>query len=160
LYELTTGRTPFDARTPLLVLKKLTEERHRPVRELNPETPEWLAGVIDRLLAKSPDDRFHSAREVAEILDRAWTLLRTSSDAVPVCPVKRARRIRQGAALMLAVAAGALLTALLVILWPRGSREAQSPAPLAVLRGNSGTVWGVAFSPDGRTLATPLEEGP
>src|SRR5437588_11914578 len=46
LYELCTGQTPFDARSPLAVLKRLTEERHRPLRELNPDVPEWLAAVI------------------------------------------------------------------------------------------------------------------
>jgi serine/threonine protein kinase len=57
LYELCTGQTPFEAKTPLAVLKRLTDERHRPVRELSPDTPEWLAEVIDRPLAKSPAER-------------------------------------------------------------------------------------------------------
>jgi serine/threonine protein kinase len=163
LYELCTGQTPFEAKTPLAVLKRLTEERHRPVREVNPDVPEWLAGVIDRLLAKSPADRFQSAREVAAVLDHFWSALKTSSDVLPVCPKKRRRRLVQALVIVAAVATGALATAAGLQLWrgrgsEAGTPEASTP-PLAVLRGNSGTVWGVAFSPDDRTLAMGIEDG-
>jgi hypothetical protein len=164
LYELCTGQTPFDAKSPLAVLKRLTEERHRPVRELNPDTPEWLADVIDRLLAKSPADRFQSAGEVAELLDLHWAALKTSSDMVAACPVKRARRLRQGLVLLVAAGVGALAMAAAVLFWPgraanERTREELPEPPLAVLRGGSGTVWGVAFSPNDQTLAMAIEDG-
>jgi hypothetical protein len=165
LYELCTGRTPFDARSPLAVLKRLTEERHRPVRELNPETPEWLAAVIDRLLAKSPADRFQSAREVADLLDLHWSALKTSSDAVAACPRKRGHRLRLGLVILAAVAAGALVTAVAAFLFGPGWKTTgsagvtQSGPPLAVLRGAAGTVWSVAFAPGDRTLAMAIEDG-
>ncbi len=163
LYELCTGQTPFEARTPLAVLKRLTDEPHQPVRELNPETPSWLAGVIDHLLAKSPADRFQSAREVAEILDLQWSAMKTSSDAVPICPLKRAQRLRLLLIIVAALAAGAVVTGVATYLWlsrgPRGLFAGTAEPPLAVLRGNAGTVWGVGFSPGDRTLAMALEEG-
>jgi WD40 repeat protein len=164
LYELSTGRTPFDAKSPLAVLKRVTEEQHQPVRQLKPDAPEWLAAVIDRLMAKSPADRFQSAREVADLFDFQWSALKTSSDAVAACPIKKkARRVRQGLVLLAAVAVGALATAA-VLLWPGrggngGAGEEPSEPPLAVLRGGSGTVWGVAFSPGDRTLAMAIEDG-
>ena len=37
----------------------------RPIREVNPEFPEWLCAIIDRLLAKRPDDRFQTAQDLA-----------------------------------------------------------------------------------------------
>lgn len=163
LYELCTGQTPFDAKTPLAVLKKVTDERHRPVRELNPETPEWLADIIDRLLAKSPADRFQTAREVADILDFSWSAMKSSGDVVPTCPVKRAQRRRQILMIVAAAVAGALAAAAAVLLWQGrmggGPQEEASDPPLAILRGGSGTVWGVAFSPDDRTLAMAMEDG-
>jgi WD40 repeat protein len=163
LYELSTGQTPFDAKSPLAVLKRLTEERHRPVRELNPDVPEWFAAVIDRLMAKKPDDRFQSARDVAHLLDYQWSALKTSSDVVAACPRKRAHRLRQGLILLAAVAVGAAATAA-VLLWQgrggSGAADAEPPAPpQAVLRGGAGTVWGVAFSPGDRTLAMAIEDG-
>jgi WD40 repeat protein len=163
LYELCTGQTPFEANTPLAVMKKLTEERHTPIRELRPDTPAWLVDVIDRLLAKLPADRFQSAREVADLLDSYWSALKTSSDVVPACPHKRRRRLQQGLALLAAVVAGAVVTVSALRLWPG---RASDPAPQetsfpaqSVLRGNSGSVWGVAFSPDDRTLAMGIEDG-
>lgn len=164
LYEMCTGQTPFEANTPLAVLKRLTDEPHRPVRELNPDTPRWLADFIDRLLAKSPADRFQSAREVADFLDFQWSAMKSSSDLVPACPGKRAHRIRQLLVVLAAVAAGVLATVAAIWLWPgrTGSGavpdEASEP-PLAVLRGGSGTIWGVAFSPGDRTLAMAMEDG-
>ncbi len=163
LYELCTGQTPFEAGTPLAVLRKLTDEPHRPVRELSPDTPEWLAILIDRLLAKSPADRFPSAREVASILDFHWSALKTSSDVVAVCPRKRAHRLRLILILLGSLAGGALATGVALFLGlgrgPAGLSPRASEPPLAVLRGNAGTVWGIAFSPGDRILAMALEEG-
>jgi WD40 repeat protein len=160
LYELCTGKTPFDAKTPLVVLKRLTEEKHQPIRQLAPDVPEWLAGVIDRLLAKSPADRFQSAREVADLLGHARAALKTSSN-VAICPNKRRRQIRQAGVILAAVATGALATGAAVMLWPRGSGGGQeeSTPPLAVLRGNSGSVWGMSFAPGDRGLAMAIEDG-
>jgi WD40 repeat protein len=163
LYEVCTGRTPFEARTPLAVMKKLTEERHLPIRELRPDAPDWLVDVIDRLLAKSPDDRFQSAREVADLLDRYWSAMKASSQIIPECPHNRRKRIKKAVLLLGAVVLGGFLTASILWLWmgrtrDQGTRE-NSPQAQAVLRGNSGAVWGVAFSPDGQTLAMGIEDG-
>jgi hypothetical protein len=37
---------------------------------VNAEIPPWLAGIIDRLLSKPPSERFHSAAEVADLLEK------------------------------------------------------------------------------------------
>ncbi len=163
LYELCTGQTPFEARTPLAVLRRLTDEPHRPVRELNPDTPVWLADLIDRLLAKSASERFQSAREAADILDFHWSALKTSSDVVSACPKKRLHRLYLVLIILGALAMGAVATSIAILLWPgrgpqRVSDRASTP-PLAVFRGGSGTVFGVAFSPGDRTLAMAMEDG-
>jgi len=69
LYAMAAGRPPFRADSALAVLKRVCEIRHRPVRELNPDVPDWLEAVIDRLLAKDPADRFETATEVADLLE-------------------------------------------------------------------------------------------
>ena len=68
LYQMTAGRPPFRASGMLAVLKRVAEDTPRPIREVIPETPQWLCDVIAKLHAKNPDDRFQSAREVAEVL--------------------------------------------------------------------------------------------
>ena len=54
----------------MAVLKRVCDVRHRPIRELNPDVPEWLEATIDRLLAKEPADRFQTATEVADLLEK------------------------------------------------------------------------------------------
>ncbi len=63
-----TGLAPFRADSTIATLRRVCDGQHCPVRELNPDTPEWLAGIVDRLLQKDPDDRFQTAREVCDVL--------------------------------------------------------------------------------------------
>ncbi len=69
LYAMCTGRPPFRAETSYGVLRRITDEEPRPIREINPEIPEWLCGIVAKLMAKRPDDRFQSAQEVAKLLE-------------------------------------------------------------------------------------------
>src|SRR5215471_8268613 len=64
LYAMCTGRAPFRASGSMAVLKRVCEETPTPIRETNPEVPDWLAAIIDRLHAKDPAQRFQSAAEV------------------------------------------------------------------------------------------------
>jgi len=68
MYETLAGKPPFDGKTPLAVLRRVADEAHKPLGELTPDIPEWLEDVIDRLLTKSPNHRFSTAAEVAELL--------------------------------------------------------------------------------------------
>ena len=74
LYAMAAGRSPFRADSTMAVLKRVCEVRHRPIRELNPDVPDWLEATIDRLLAKEPADRFQAASEVADLLEK-WPAL-------------------------------------------------------------------------------------
>ena len=69
LYAISTGRPPFRAETSYGILRRVTDEPQRPATELNTSLPVWLSSIIDRLLAKSAEDRFASANEVAELLE-------------------------------------------------------------------------------------------
>ncbi|MFO0891606.1 MAG: serine/threonine-protein kinase [Isosphaeraceae bacterium] len=68
MYAMSTGRPPFRASSALGVLRRVCDDEHRPIQEVNPEIPAWLAEIIDRLLAKNRRDRFQGAAEVARIL--------------------------------------------------------------------------------------------
>ena len=69
LYAICTGRPPFRAETSYGVLRRITDEEPRPIREINPEIPEWLCGIVAKLMSKRPEDRFQSASEVAKLLE-------------------------------------------------------------------------------------------
>ncbi len=68
LYAMCTARVPFRAETSYGILWRITDEEPRPVREINPDIPAWLCQIVARLMAKEPDERFESAREVADLL--------------------------------------------------------------------------------------------
>lgn len=168
LYEMATGEAPFMAKTPLAVLKRLTDENPRPLHELNPDLPQWLANVIEKLLAKNPKDRYQTAREVAEILEQHWALLKTSET---ICPKIRAARAASrwrtakliGAGVALA-ACSAIIGALALPRWSLdnggGSGVAEaSPALKSILRGNAGPVWAVGFTPNADVVAMAIDDG-
>jgi len=68
LYAMLAGHSPFRADSTLAVLKRVCDDPPRPIREVNPDVPEWLAALIDRMLAKAPAYRPASAQEVADQL--------------------------------------------------------------------------------------------
>ncbi len=69
IYAMCTGRPPFRAETAMAVLRRICEETPRPIRQLNPEVPEWLVEIVERLHEKDPALRFQTAAEVAELLE-------------------------------------------------------------------------------------------
>ena len=77
MYAMCTGHPPFRAETPYGILRRITDNAPRPIRELNPDIPDWLCGVVDRLLAKNPADRFSSAAEVAQLLENCLAHVQT-----------------------------------------------------------------------------------
>jgi serine/threonine protein kinase len=68
LYAMCTGHSPFRASSTHAVLKRVIEDAPRPIGEINHEIPDWLSAIVARLHAKKPEDRFQSAREVADSL--------------------------------------------------------------------------------------------
>lgn len=67
-YVMCTGRPPFRSSTMIGVIRRVCDDSPRPIREINPDVPDWLCVIIDRLLAKEPQNRYASAEEVAELL--------------------------------------------------------------------------------------------
>jgi hypothetical protein len=90
LYQMVTGRPPFAAQSTLAVLSRVAEDTPRPIREIIPETPQWLCDLIARLHAKNPDERFQSAGEVADLLARHQA--QPERRVLPVAPVEGAPR--------------------------------------------------------------------
>ncbi len=68
LYHLIAGRPPFESGTPLSVAVAHVRETPRPLRQLRPEFPEVLTDLIDRLLAKNPDERLADPAALLEAL--------------------------------------------------------------------------------------------
>ncbi|MCL4236751.1 MAG: serine/threonine protein kinase [Anaerolineae bacterium] len=69
LYQLLTGRLPFDANTPLAIILKHVNEPLPLPRQFVPDLPADLEAVVWRALEKDPEARFQSAHEFAAALD-------------------------------------------------------------------------------------------
>src|SRR6187551_343792 len=70
LYEVLTGKLPFDAKTPMEYIQKHVTEAIIPLSQRRPELklPIELDGVLEKALAKNPQHRYQSASEFAEAL--------------------------------------------------------------------------------------------
>ena len=96
LYTMCTGRPPFRAETSLGVLRRITDVEPRPIREINPNIPEWLCVIISKLMAKRADDRFTSAQEVAELLEDCLAhVQQPTSSPLPSSLVPHAATVRR-----------------------------------------------------------------
>lgn len=71
LYELVTGRVPFENENPLVTIVQHTSELPPPPSHFVPHLTPALEAVILQALAKNPDDRYQSARELAQNLQLA-----------------------------------------------------------------------------------------
>ena len=70
LYELLTGRPPFEGETLVELLRKVRQEEPFPMRALRPDAPQDLETIVLRCLAKEPGRRYASANAVATDLQR------------------------------------------------------------------------------------------
>jgi serine/threonine-protein kinase len=71
LYQMLTGKFPYQGETPLRVMMAHATEPVPDVRLARPDLPEAVAEVVKRAMAKNPDDRYASAGELAAALRAA-----------------------------------------------------------------------------------------
>ena len=71
LYEMLTGKPPFDGETPVAVAMQHIGGKPTPISELNPAVPPALERVVEKAMEKRPENRYQSALEMAQDLQRA-----------------------------------------------------------------------------------------
>ena len=64
IYEMATGRLPFGGASPSETVTNVLEKAPVPLTTLAPDRPVQLERVVNRLLAKRPDDRYQSAADL------------------------------------------------------------------------------------------------
>ncbi len=85
LFQMLTGRLPFEASTPEAIIFKLVTEPPPPLRSLRPDLPAALDGVMNKALAKQPEARFQSASELLAAFKGA---LSARSASTPLAPTR------------------------------------------------------------------------
>ncbi len=161
LYEMTTGKRAFDGKSQVSVVAAILEHQPVPISTLQPLTPPAFEHVVTTCLAKSPDDRWQTARDVAKQLQ--W-IASTTSSAMPAPPpsaaVTRRSRLR---GVLVAVATIAAIAAT----WAIATRFKPAEAPAQVMRfeiptitiANPSFLPMLVVSPDGRWVAFIAQEG-
>ena len=146
-YGLLTSRPPFQAETPLALLRAHIDKPLPPPRSLNPDLPEAVEAMLFKIMAKDPGDRFASATEfVAALRSEGPTRMSASQSirlpyppAPPGTPAglsgnvthsslsvsRREMLIGLGAAVVASTAIGALV-------WKPSESETGRAAPTAV----------------------------
>ena len=128
LYEMATGRRAFEAKSRASLIAAIMDRDPAPVSEIQPMAPQGLDHLVRRCLAKDPDDRLQSARDVAleisEVIDQ-----RRSGERKPSPKASR----RGTLYLAIAVASLVAIGALIAWLTTRGNRAAPAPRRIATV---------------------------
>jgi serine/threonine-protein kinase len=121
LYELLTGKTPFDGETPVEIAMKHLSTAPKPPSTLRPDVPRELDMVVLRALAKNPDDRYQSADQMEADLERV-----ARGASVAAATVDTATQVLRRPAAA-AAAAGAAATAATMIAPPPSTADSAPP---------------------------------
>ena len=133
LYEMATGRLAFKKDTMPQTLAAIIEAEPEPIRKLNDEIPAELSAIVERCLAKDPDERYESTADLASEL----------KNVPDTSPVWRARRrvLWAAAGLLaafLAFAFGPTLVRLSENVWPSTTRAPIESIAVLPLNNTSG----------------------
>jgi eukaryotic-like serine/threonine-protein kinase len=142
LYEMTTGHRAFSGKTPASLIAAILEHSPPPLAQRQPLAPPQLERVVKRCLAKDPDRRWQSARDVQLELESI-----RESDSLPTAPPQRQWKWPALAAL------GFVLALLFGVLWRQQAAHELSPLAASILPPDDSQILEVALSPDGRMLA-------
>jgi predicted ATPase/signal transduction histidine kinase/CheY-like chemotaxis protein len=82
LYEILTGRLPFDSDDPLEVIHSHIARLPLPPHNLNPDIPEVLSEIIMKLLSKAADDRYQSSSGLKWDLEKCCSKINSTSDQI------------------------------------------------------------------------------
>jgi len=156
LYEMATGARAFTGKTRTSLVANIIAVNPRPISELQPLTPPSLERLIQRCLAKDPDDRWQSAADVSEEL--RW-IAQSAPTSLPHAIQKAPRRRT------MALTAGALLAGLTIgalAVWQAREEERSAVIRFAIpaaadapIVSSGQTV--VAISPDGLRIVYRAE---
>jgi tetratricopeptide (TPR) repeat protein len=89
LYEMLTAVHPFGRASSVQTLTAIIQDEAPPIAGSAPRTPEALALIVERCLAKSPGDRFESTADLARALQDVSDHLRSGRVLAPVSGVRR-----------------------------------------------------------------------
>ena len=148
LYEMASGRRAFLHSSAPETMAAIIREETAPLASTAPDLPLPLRWIVERCLAKDPEDRYASTKDLARDLAR---LRDGASDLLTSSGTRAAASARPGAPRALLIAAAALATGAVLAVIATRKPPAGPPVwrPLTFRRGSIG---GARFGPDGKTV--------
>ncbi len=155
LYEMATGKRAFQKKTAVETLSAIIREDPEPMAAASPQAPAPLRWIVERCLAKEPENRYAATRDLAR--DLKQTLDRLSETSLETAAVARPKKRRLG---WWAAGLAALLAVGVADVLARRQAAAAPKAPPALRRltFGPGLEDEPSFSPDGKFLAYTTDE--
>ncbi|MGH9203363.1 MAG: serine/threonine protein kinase, partial [Vicinamibacterales bacterium] len=153
VYEMATARRAFEGNSRTSLVAAILSADPPAISTLQSLSPPALDRVVKKCLAKDPDERWQTARDLTDPLK--WisqdTSGVTSHRSMAVAP---AIRTRQARAVMIGIAIASLVAVVVAGLWIwRQSDGSIQATNLRLIPAFSGEQWGGSFSPDGNLIA-------
>src|SRR5688572_1943924 len=145
LFEMLSGRRPFAGDSRASLMAAIVAEEPPELSSLQPQVPVALERLIRRCLAKDPDDRWQTARDMAAEL--RWIADEGPGSTPAADATRRPRRTALWAGVAGAAIAAAVLAATAASVLPRPSVAEFVPATF-----RKGAVSSARFTPDGLSL--------
>ena len=82
MYELMTGKKPFEAETDIATIFKITNEDPKPIKTFRSDIPDSLERIVARALKKDPGKRYQTGLDLATDLSVAFDNLRYMDDGI------------------------------------------------------------------------------
>jgi TolB-like protein/Flp pilus assembly protein TadD len=114
LYEMATGRRPFQGDTSISTISSILKDSPPRVSDLKPGLPRHLGRIIERCLEKNPGKRFQTARDIANELEGLKTEIDSGELQGVASPPRNKKLLVAGL-----VVGAVLIAAAAVVLWPR-----------------------------------------
>ena len=148
-YEMLTGKRAFHAPSRAETLAAIIRDEPEPLAAAAPRVPVPLRWIVERCLAKLPEERYASTRDLARDLQGARDhFSQIEGDPSPLAPSSRGRR-RLWLSWGMALAAAALVAS--AYLFGSGARDRDLPS-FRRLTFRDGTVWTARMAADGQTI--------
>ena len=152
LYEMTTGRPPFQGTSPASLTAAILTHEPPPISSRIPTTPASLDRVVKKCLSKDPDERWQSANDLASAL--RWSADdRTAQHPTVGQTLSHGRRRRATAIAAVAVATALIAAAAWAVGSGRRGGATSAPTPRFIpVTFRAGTLTAARFAPDGDTI--------
>jgi len=150
VYEMATGKRAFQRKTGAETLAAIIRDEPEPLAQAAPAAPAPVRWIVERCLAKDPEERYASTRDLARDLKSIRDHLSETSSSGGIAAAEPPPRRKAGWPLGISLLAAGVAVGLLA----RAAlpRKPDSPIQFRQLTFKRGTIWSARFAKDGQNI--------